>query len=326
MVAGGSLALGRLACKRVADGALARALAAAMPPGAGAEDGYLTMDASRSLVLMHALDSQVRRGPAGSCARRSQVRRTLMRLVGLAYSREPGASARQRLLSPPSALCPLLQQMPQTKPNPCAQVFSVPLVGVWLRGAPGPQHPLVLAACLRFACSATLPDRAFNEAGAFLLLMYPPGAPPLCSAPLPPWVGAKRGRGRHAPGALPLCSALPRALPSVASTPSSFRGIVPRSTCPSTSGGGAAAAQHRHYCYAARRTRRWLRCARVLRSLPARPAHAHRPPPLLRLRLRRLLQGSPGPAAAPLHLPGRAAAASRRRQRRRGLRRRRWAL
>ena len=56
------------------------------------------------------------------------------------------------------------------------QVYSVPLVGVWVRGTPsGLDHPMVLAACLRFACSTGLPDRVLQPDGAFLLLIFPPG-------------------------------------------------------------------------------------------------------------------------------------------------------
>ena len=57
------------------------------------------------------------------------------------------------------------------------QVFSVPLVGVWLRGLSCVDHPLVMAACLRFAYSSdgVLPDRCVQADGAFLLLLCPGG-------------------------------------------------------------------------------------------------------------------------------------------------------
>lgn len=60
-------------------------------------------------------------------------------------------------------------------PLPLLQVFSVPLVGAWVRGVRSLDHPLVAVACLRFGYSDTLPDRARAEGGSFLLLMYPPG-------------------------------------------------------------------------------------------------------------------------------------------------------
>ena len=57
------------------------------------------------------------------------------------------------------------------------QVFSMPLVGVWVRGVGTVEHPAVLAACLRFAFSTTLLDKATQPPDAFLLLLFPPGAP-----------------------------------------------------------------------------------------------------------------------------------------------------
>ncbi|KAL6753897.1 hypothetical protein V8C86DRAFT_3139572 [Haematococcus lacustris] len=54
------------------------------------------------------------------------------------------------------------------------EVFSLPLVGVWVRGASCPDHPLVAAACLSFATSRALPDKAVQPDGSFLLLLFPP--------------------------------------------------------------------------------------------------------------------------------------------------------
>ncbi|WIA18378.1 hypothetical protein OEZ85_009840 [Tetradesmus obliquus] len=57
-------------------------------------------------------------------------------------------------------------------------VYSMPLVGVWVKGPSSPLHPLVAAACLRFAFSSLLADRAVNaDTGAFLLLLCPEGDP-----------------------------------------------------------------------------------------------------------------------------------------------------
>lgn len=56
------------------------------------------------------------------------------------------------------------------------QVYSTPLVGVWVKGPSSVVHPLVAAACLRFAHSSLLADRAVNpDSGAFLLLLCPEG-------------------------------------------------------------------------------------------------------------------------------------------------------
>eukprot|EP00798_Chlamydomonas_sp_ICE-L_P015751 gene15751-21874_t len=69
------------------------------------------------------------------------------------------------------------------QPNSSLQVYSVPLVGVWVRGAStGVVHPMVLAACLRFAYSAGLPDRALQPDNSFLMLLFPPegGPAPSC--------------------------------------------------------------------------------------------------------------------------------------------------
>lgn len=56
------------------------------------------------------------------------------------------------------------------------QVYSTPLVGVWVKGPSSVLHPLAAAACLRFACSSLLMDRAVNpEDGSFILLLCPEG-------------------------------------------------------------------------------------------------------------------------------------------------------
>jgi hypothetical protein len=55
------------------------------------------------------------------------------------------------------------------------QCYSVPLVGVWVKGVEDPTHPLVAAACLRFRFASTLPDRALQQGSAHLLLLFPPG-------------------------------------------------------------------------------------------------------------------------------------------------------
>jgi hypothetical protein len=55
-------------------------------------------------------------------------------------------------------------------------VYSTPLVGVWVKGPSSVLHPLAAAACLRFACSSLLMDRAVNpEDGSFILLLCPEG-------------------------------------------------------------------------------------------------------------------------------------------------------
>lgn len=53
-------------------------------------------------------------------------------------------------------------------------VFSVPLVGVWVRGVSSINHPLVLAAAVRFAFCTTLTDKVTQD-GSFMLLVFPPG-------------------------------------------------------------------------------------------------------------------------------------------------------
>jgi hypothetical protein len=65
----------------------------------------------------------------------------------------------------------------------CTQVYSMPLVGVWVKGPSSVLHPLVAAACLRFAFSSLLADMAVNpDSGAFLLLLCPEGeVPKACS-------------------------------------------------------------------------------------------------------------------------------------------------
>jgi len=70
-------------------------------------------------------------------------------------------------------------------------VYCVPLVGVWVRGVSSVSHASVLAACLRFAYSSTLPDKATQPTDAFLLLLFPPGkAMPLATG------GGKSRAGR----------------------------------------------------------------------------------------------------------------------------------
>ena len=65
------------------------------------------------------------------------------------------------------------------------QVYSTPLVGVWVKGPSNVLHPLVAAACLRFAYSSLLMDRAVNpEDGAFLLLLCPEGEHPAMVMPV----------------------------------------------------------------------------------------------------------------------------------------------
>lgn len=55
-------------------------------------------------------------------------------------------------------------------------MYSTPLVGVWVKGPSSVLHPLVTAACLRFAYSSLLLDRAVStDDGAFLLLLCPEG-------------------------------------------------------------------------------------------------------------------------------------------------------
>jgi hypothetical protein len=55
------------------------------------------------------------------------------------------------------------------------QVFSTPLVGVWVKGPSSPCHPLVAAACLKFCYSHVLLDRAMQRDASFLLLLCPEG-------------------------------------------------------------------------------------------------------------------------------------------------------
>lgn len=58
---------------------------------------------------------------------------------------------------------------------PTMQVYSMPLVGVWVRGVRSVSHPVVLAACLRFAYASTLPDKALQPDSSFLLAVFLPG-------------------------------------------------------------------------------------------------------------------------------------------------------
>ncbi|GLC59124.1 hypothetical protein PLESTB_001450900 [Pleodorina starrii] len=53
-----------------------------------------------------------------------------------------------------------------------SNVYSVPLVGVWVRGVRKTEHPLVYATALQFAYATALPDRAVQPDGAFLLLLF----------------------------------------------------------------------------------------------------------------------------------------------------------
>ena len=54
------------------------------------------------------------------------------------------------------------------------------MVGVWVAGADPASDPLVYSACLRFAYSRSLGDRA-TQGGRFLVVVYPrdPLAPPV---------------------------------------------------------------------------------------------------------------------------------------------------
>eukprot|EP00775_Hariotina_reticulata_P008744 gene8744-8924_t len=58
-----------------------------------------------------------------------------------------------------------------------ANVYTTPLVGLWVKGPGSVMHPLVAAACQRFAYSSLLMDRAVSGDGAFLLLLCPEGDP-----------------------------------------------------------------------------------------------------------------------------------------------------
>lgn len=60
--------------------------------------------------------------------------------------------------------------------SPCAsQAFQVPLVGIWLAGCNSLLHPSVAAACLKFRYNSTLPDKAVQDSGAFLLALLAHG-------------------------------------------------------------------------------------------------------------------------------------------------------
>ena len=60
-------------------------------------------------------------------------------------------------------------------------MYSVPLVGVWVKGVRSVLDPIVYAACLRYAFASGLPDRATQQqqqgagGGPFLLLIYSNG-------------------------------------------------------------------------------------------------------------------------------------------------------
>jgi hypothetical protein len=51
------------------------------------------------------------------------------------------------------------------------QVYSLPLVGVWLSGVGGLTHPLVAAAVLKFCFSSVLPDKVTEADGSFLVVL-----------------------------------------------------------------------------------------------------------------------------------------------------------
>lgn len=51
----------------------------------------------------------------------------------------------------------------------------MPLVGIWIKGTLSIDHPMVLAACLRYTYSTTLPDKAFQGDNAFMMLLFPQG-------------------------------------------------------------------------------------------------------------------------------------------------------
>lgn len=57
---------------------------------------------------------------------------------------------------PPSNTPHATSALPRTAHT---QVYSVPLVGIWVRGIRPLDHPLVYAACLKFRFSSVLPDR-----------------------------------------------------------------------------------------------------------------------------------------------------------------------
>ncbi|GFR46149.1 hypothetical protein Agub_g7676 [Astrephomene gubernaculifera] len=60
-------------------------------------------------------------------------------------------------------------------------VYSMPLVGVWVRGARGPEHPLVYCTALKFAYGTVLPDRVTQPDGSFLVLLFTGDSPmPRC--------------------------------------------------------------------------------------------------------------------------------------------------
>ncbi|KAG2492837.1 hypothetical protein HYH03_008991 [Edaphochlamys debaryana] len=56
-------------------------------------------------------------------------------------------------------------------------IYSIPLVGVWVRGARSLEHPAVYGAALQFAFGSALPDRATQLDGAFLLLLFAGDSP-----------------------------------------------------------------------------------------------------------------------------------------------------
>ncbi|EFJ47902.1 hypothetical protein VOLCADRAFT_91573 [Volvox carteri f. nagariensis] len=97
----------------------------------------------------------------------------------------PSTTLIAKLLLPAVTLCltplyakrlcdvPLAQNLSHHQgPEAGVQVYSVPLVGVWVRGVRGTDHPAVYTAALQFAYGSTLPDRAVQSDGAFLLLIF----------------------------------------------------------------------------------------------------------------------------------------------------------
>jgi hypothetical protein len=145
-------------------------LAVPVPPPP-LQTGYLSMDQARNLVPLLATDSSV----SG---------RSLRAWWGPAQcSCHPPSSPGRR------------DQLANTPGVPRAlQVYSTPLVGVWVRGPASLLHPLVACACLKFFYSSVLLDRVVQPDGSFMLLLCPPGrlqhpqvAPPstcLCTAGL----------------------------------------------------------------------------------------------------------------------------------------------
>jgi hypothetical protein len=76
-------------------------------------------------------------------------------------------------------------------------------VGVWVKGPASVLHPLVGVACLRFAFSSLLMDRAVSTDGgaAFLLLLCPEGVWAWVGWPVRPGVGTLACVTLHLPSA-----------------------------------------------------------------------------------------------------------------------------